>query len=169
MHRTINVKSPNNTSKWQMGFNSAFKGLTANLSYYLGTMLQCAVNTPHTIHTSIDSYRQTVVGFVLWPFYFRYIILFINWIGNQLYPVLSHKLRNKFEWISRIWKWRHMTFCVLNTFGQKNQKATCSHLVHPCVFTTRPMWNKLGMVKPPTTLTISVALGSLSESCCLAD
>ena len=27
MHGTINVKSPNNTSKWQMGFNSAFKGL----------------------------------------------------------------------------------------------------------------------------------------------
>jgi hypothetical protein len=30
MHEPINVKSPNNTSKWQMGFNSAFKGL----SYY---------------------------------------------------------------------------------------------------------------------------------------
>jgi hypothetical protein len=28
MHEPINVKSPNNTSKWQMGFNSAFKGLT---------------------------------------------------------------------------------------------------------------------------------------------
>jgi hypothetical protein len=27
MPGTINVKSPNNTSKWQMGFNSAFKGL----------------------------------------------------------------------------------------------------------------------------------------------
>ena len=27
MHRPINVKSPNNTSKWQMGFNSKFKGL----------------------------------------------------------------------------------------------------------------------------------------------
>jgi hypothetical protein len=27
MHRPINVKSPNNTSKWQMGFNSAFKEL----------------------------------------------------------------------------------------------------------------------------------------------
>jgi hypothetical protein len=27
MHVTINVKSPTNTSKWQMGFNSAFKGL----------------------------------------------------------------------------------------------------------------------------------------------
>jgi hypothetical protein len=27
MHGPINVKSPNNTSKWQIGFNSAFKGL----------------------------------------------------------------------------------------------------------------------------------------------
>jgi hypothetical protein len=28
MHGPIKVKSPNNISKWQMGFNSAFKGLT---------------------------------------------------------------------------------------------------------------------------------------------
>jgi hypothetical protein len=27
MHGPINVKSPKNTSKWQMGINSAFKGL----------------------------------------------------------------------------------------------------------------------------------------------
>jgi hypothetical protein len=27
MHGPINVKSPNNISKWQMGFNSAFKWL----------------------------------------------------------------------------------------------------------------------------------------------
>jgi hypothetical protein len=27
MHGPINVKSLNNKSKWQMGFNSAFKGL----------------------------------------------------------------------------------------------------------------------------------------------
>jgi hypothetical protein len=27
MHGPINVKSPNNTRKWQMGFNSAFKRL----------------------------------------------------------------------------------------------------------------------------------------------
>jgi hypothetical protein len=27
MHVLINVKSRNNISKWQMGFNSAFKGL----------------------------------------------------------------------------------------------------------------------------------------------
>jgi hypothetical protein len=29
----INVKSPNNISKWQMGFNSAFKGLTSALDH----------------------------------------------------------------------------------------------------------------------------------------
>jgi hypothetical protein len=29
MHLPINVKSPNNISKWQMGINSAFKGLIA--------------------------------------------------------------------------------------------------------------------------------------------
>ena len=27
MHGPMRVKSPNNTSKWQMRFNSAFKGL----------------------------------------------------------------------------------------------------------------------------------------------
>jgi hypothetical protein len=27
MHGPVNFKSPINTSKWQMGFNSAFKGL----------------------------------------------------------------------------------------------------------------------------------------------
>jgi hypothetical protein len=32
MHGPINVKSPNNTSKWQMGFNSAFKGLSISVS-----------------------------------------------------------------------------------------------------------------------------------------
>jgi hypothetical protein len=33
MHVLINVKSPNNISKLQMGFNSAFKGLTASQWY----------------------------------------------------------------------------------------------------------------------------------------
>jgi hypothetical protein len=27
MHGPINIRSPNDISKWQMGFNSAFKGL----------------------------------------------------------------------------------------------------------------------------------------------
>jgi len=33
MHVTINVKSPNNISEWQMGFNSAFKGLKSDKNY----------------------------------------------------------------------------------------------------------------------------------------
>jgi hypothetical protein len=37
MHGPINVKSPNNTSKWQMGFNSAFKGLILSIVFYLPT------------------------------------------------------------------------------------------------------------------------------------
>jgi hypothetical protein len=32
MHEPINVKYPNNISKWQMGFNSAFKGLSVDIS-----------------------------------------------------------------------------------------------------------------------------------------
>jgi hypothetical protein len=30
MHGPISLKYPNNISKWQMGFNSAFKGLKLN-------------------------------------------------------------------------------------------------------------------------------------------
>jgi hypothetical protein len=37
MHGRINVKSPNNTSKLQMGFNSAFKGLSAVRLWVLTT------------------------------------------------------------------------------------------------------------------------------------
>jgi hypothetical protein len=33
MHVPMNVKSPNNTSKWQMKFNSAFKGLTTGIRF----------------------------------------------------------------------------------------------------------------------------------------
>jgi hypothetical protein len=36
MHVPINVKSPNNISKWQMGFNSAFKGLIIFFHLCLG-------------------------------------------------------------------------------------------------------------------------------------
>jgi hypothetical protein len=32
MHLPINVKSPNNVRKWQMGFNSAFKGLSLTMT-----------------------------------------------------------------------------------------------------------------------------------------
>jgi hypothetical protein len=43
MHGPINVKSPNNISKWQLGFNSAFKGLIyqaqlVNVVYQAGVL-----------------------------------------------------------------------------------------------------------------------------------
>jgi hypothetical protein len=41
MHGPINVKSPKNISKWQMGFNSTFKGLIVN-----ATMI--STNLPRT-------------------------------------------------------------------------------------------------------------------------
>ena len=39
MHVPINVKSPNNISEWQMGFNSAFKGLIHHDSVLIPTSL----------------------------------------------------------------------------------------------------------------------------------
>jgi hypothetical protein len=41
MHLPINVKSSNNTSKWQMGFNSAFKGL---IRYHISFKIQLETN-----------------------------------------------------------------------------------------------------------------------------
>jgi hypothetical protein len=59
MHRPINVKSPNNISKWQMGFNSAFKGLISyrthlvtNHSFSSGSSLQ----SPATVSGRIRLY-----------------------------------------------------------------------------------------------------------------
>jgi hypothetical protein len=46
MHGPINVKSPNNISKWQMGFNSAFKGLmgiNSEIGVFLDTCQQFSV------------------------------------------------------------------------------------------------------------------------------
>jgi hypothetical protein len=39
MHGPINFESPNNTSKWQMGFNSAFKGLIEMEQTHLSRLL----------------------------------------------------------------------------------------------------------------------------------
>jgi hypothetical protein len=39
MHGPINVKSPNNISKWQMGFDSAFKGLKTYILIFFSLSL----------------------------------------------------------------------------------------------------------------------------------
>ena len=50
MHGPINVKSPNNTSKWQMGFNSAFKGLNTELNPICH--LLALLGAHHILHVS---------------------------------------------------------------------------------------------------------------------
>jgi hypothetical protein len=55
MHGRINVKSSNNISKWQMGFNSAFKGLNISglshrrTSEQLGTLQEGLLDSPLSI------------------------------------------------------------------------------------------------------------------------
>jgi len=51
MHVPINIKSPNNISEWQMGFNSAFKGLKhyiATAKIFLACVCgECVSRLPH--------------------------------------------------------------------------------------------------------------------------
>jgi hypothetical protein len=51
MHGTINVKSPNNISKWQMGFNSAFIGLKVwkMKKFYLNKRLKISLKSSFNI------------------------------------------------------------------------------------------------------------------------
>jgi hypothetical protein len=64
MHGPMNVKSPNNTSKWQMGFNSAFKGLkhlVANTAYCMFLTLQllsvCKVKVKFTLELATKAQK----------------------------------------------------------------------------------------------------------------
>jgi hypothetical protein len=58
VHGPINVKSPNNTSKWQIEFNSAFKGLNGHITCLdewpdLCTDLYLTTHNTQKIQTSI--------------------------------------------------------------------------------------------------------------------
>jgi hypothetical protein len=60
MHGPINLKSPNNISKWQMGFNSVFKGLN-NLNHFApikSSVVICEHSIDHWVTTKRRSYRQ---------------------------------------------------------------------------------------------------------------
>jgi hypothetical protein len=59
MHGPINVKSPNNTSKWQMGFNSAFKGLKTRLINYPVT--NCRKSNMKNVKREKNIIRKDVV------------------------------------------------------------------------------------------------------------
>jgi hypothetical protein len=64
MHGPINVKSSNNISEWQMGFNSAFKGLNMVVNnivcYKAGNVGECWLlkkdSTPQCLISGIISY-----------------------------------------------------------------------------------------------------------------
>jgi hypothetical protein len=55
MHGPINVESPNNTSKWQMGFNSAFKGLITQ------TALNLAVPVGDVTYTGLQNVKAVCI------------------------------------------------------------------------------------------------------------
>jgi hypothetical protein len=53
MHLPINVKSPNNISKWQMEFNSAFKGLIG-IKHYSLQCSWCSTNIMNVLHCQLN-------------------------------------------------------------------------------------------------------------------
>ena len=56
MHGNINVKSPNNISEWQMGFNSAFKGLN-----YVNLSSLCQ----YGLYVSCDLFKRVKIKVIL--------------------------------------------------------------------------------------------------------
>jgi hypothetical protein len=83
MHGPINVKSPNNISKWHMGFNSAFKGLkTINYTDFLIHIM--------AFH-SLGCKAEVVFHIVLF-FSFYFISLYI-WLYVWYASVTFFKLR----------------------------------------------------------------------------
>jgi hypothetical protein len=71
MHLHINVKSPNNISKWQVGFNSAFKGLKNKIE-----LEKCRIN----------SERRAAVGWI----YFEYSLLLGKSVWNSYATLHEH-------------------------------------------------------------------------------
>jgi hypothetical protein len=54
MYGPINVKTPNNIRKWQMGFNSAFKGLSRHIQikYQLSLYMLIGLQEFDLLHDS---------------------------------------------------------------------------------------------------------------------
>jgi hypothetical protein len=70
MHEPINVKSPNNTSKWQMGFNSAFKGL---IPQYPRLLLWYSVNCTMSRAFQYTWFHTSVATRCKWDFHSPYV------------------------------------------------------------------------------------------------
>jgi hypothetical protein len=61
MHLPINVKSPNNISKWQMGFNSAFKGLIAMFAMFIGAKRFTVIRLHYNEGAAIAGIARTAI------------------------------------------------------------------------------------------------------------
>jgi hypothetical protein len=57
MHLPINVESPNNISKWQVGFNSAFKGLISNYCICVSDPVGCGHASPRDMEPMDEAYE----------------------------------------------------------------------------------------------------------------
>jgi hypothetical protein len=55
MHGPLNVKFPNNTSKWQMEFNSAFKGLSVVMVVAYSCLFQARKHIYCVSRTCVDA------------------------------------------------------------------------------------------------------------------
>ena len=80
MHVPINVKSPNNASKWQMEFSSAFKGLKT-LLYKLKQKMAPFLYIFLTVHLGIILVcNQTDAQFLLWYIYLNSLYVSSNYV-----------------------------------------------------------------------------------------
>jgi hypothetical protein len=122
MHGAINVKSPNNTNKWQMGFDSAFKGLMLLLlgchnsvtglkwSEYVPVVMHRREKGCSHLHKSLNIEPIPVLSHPLTDKYFAHCLLhpkpLFQQIGNYN-PAEMTKLYKKYK-LKRI---KHKLLC----------------------------------------------------------
>jgi hypothetical protein len=83
MHGPMNVKFPNNISKWQMEFNSAFKGLicpniSPSVPYIVSLSMQHFLKLEHDL-SSIDD--PNCIIFWMWKYSNRLLSVTNNFNG----------------------------------------------------------------------------------------
>jgi hypothetical protein len=65
MHVPMNVKSPKNTRKWQMGFNSALKRLTRlHTVQFICHFKRLTASFSDTMHPSFTAYRYVKLSYI---------------------------------------------------------------------------------------------------------
>jgi hypothetical protein len=116
MHGPINVKSPNNTSKWQMGFKSAFNGLIFKFGLVCGAVK--AVGELSIGWTVLaDSYVRHQCLCLYWSsFVHTFKHIHLQQLPNAVPPtfiIFSNKLTNQMQQFYWFITWR---FVSLNMF-----------------------------------------------------